>query len=175
MNTKEFEKKLLETQREFRQFIEYKLPTIVGVEAVDFFKDSFVNEGFTDNFLVKWKEVERRIKTSPWYGFTATKTETGSRFSTSATKRDVLTGETGDLQESIDYDITADGVSIKSDKVYASVHNNGEKAKVFGKHEFTMPKRQFMGRSATLDKQLLDEIEYELKEIWYRIWGEYPR
>lgn len=175
MNTKEFEKKLHETQTAIRRFIEDKLPTIIGVEAVNFFKDSFVNEGFTDTFLVKWKEVERRIKTSPWYGFTATKTETGSRFSTSATKRDILTGETGDLQESIDYDITTDGVTIKSDKVYASVHNNGEQAKVFGKHEFTMPKRQFMGNSAVLNQQLLDEIENELKEIWFRIWGEYPR
>lgn len=42
---------------------------IMGVLAVNHFKESFDKEGFTDKTLKKWPEVERRKSTSPWYGF----------------------------------------------------------------------------------------------------------
>jgi hypothetical protein len=51
------------------RFIQKDAPKIAGKEAVDHFRDSFQNEGFTDANLEKWKDVKRRDATSKWYGF----------------------------------------------------------------------------------------------------------
>ena len=45
-----------------------QLKDAVGTEAVNHFKEGFDKEGFTDEPLNPWKEVERRKPDSPWFG-----------------------------------------------------------------------------------------------------------
>lgn len=151
---------------------------IIGVEAVKWFKQSFVNEGFTDKSLKKWKDVKRRDSKSGWYGFKygATAKRPGQQkrskdsmtnFSKAATKRKVLSGETKELKNSIQYKVNAGSrkVIVFSDKVYAEIHNDGGKVKVFGKATAKMPQRQFMGKSEMLREKLEKIIQEDIYKI----------
>lgn len=131
---------------EIKQFRDRDLPDIVGMEAVNHYKEGFANEGFTDQTLKPWQDVKRRDPSSPWYGFSY-----GSKnnFSASRTSDKILTGETRELQNSIDYVKKPGRVTVFSDKKYAAVHQFGLPAKIFGKKKFQMPARPFIGRSAS--------------------------
>jgi phage gpG-like protein len=125
---------------------------VVGVEAENFYKESFRNEGFTDEQFEKWPEVKRR--TNP--GRSArTQTLAG---------RPILTGATGELGESIRYEKKPPHVVIHSDKEYARVHNEGGRAGRTGR-QFDMKKRQFIGKSAQLNERITDKIKTFLKRI----------
>ena len=54
-NIKQFGSDLRQIQDELKQFIQTDLPRIVGTEAVNFYKESFDKEGFTDKKKEKWK------------------------------------------------------------------------------------------------------------------------
>jgi phage gpG-like protein len=155
-------KDLEKSLRKAITFIKTKVPDIIGTESVNHFKESFQNEGFTDKSLDKWDEVKRRDSSSKWYGFSANRK---NRYSEAATSRKILSGESKDLAESLDYSKIPGHVIIESDKPYAEVHNEGRKAKVFGKKEFDMPKRKFVGPSEELDKKIDDKITRELDKI----------
>lgn len=145
-----------------RQFIEGSdIKDIMGVEGVNHFKESFDNEGFTDKKLVKWKEVKRRKPESRWYGHSG---QTG-KFSEARTKAKILTGETKELKESISYVRTPIGARITNDTPYASVHQFGKKAWVYGKKEFTMTARPFMGKSMVLKAAIERKIRNRLKQL----------
>ncbi len=60
MKPEEHLKRLAQSNREFKQWFDHQLPHLVGEEAVKHFRDSFQNEGFTDEVLVKWQDVQRR-------------------------------------------------------------------------------------------------------------------
>ena len=137
------------------------LKTIIGVEAVNHFKESFANEGFTSDKLEKWKEVQRRNPESPWYGHSGQL----SAFSQSRTLAKILSGETGELQNSIRYVSITNGVRIVNATPYAAVHQFGLPAKVYGKKEFVMPARPFMGASPILQKNIQEKIEREINKI----------
>ncbi len=138
-------------QRKFKQvqaYLKRDVKKVIGVEAINFYKKSFRDEGFTDKSQTKWKEVKRREnpKTKG-----ATKT------------RKILSGETKQLSDSIDHKVTSNGVSITSDVVYAEIHNEGGKA---GRNQSAdIPKRQFIGKSEELNKNLETEIERDLTKI----------
>ena len=69
MDIQDFAKKVEAKKQELQEFIRSQaVKDIVGTEAVAHFKGSFENEGFTDETLNPWKEVERRKPESPWYG-----------------------------------------------------------------------------------------------------------
>lgn len=133
--------------------------TIIGVEAVNHYQESFANEGFTDKNLQKWKEVKRRNSFSKWYGHSG---QTG-KFSTARTTAPILTGETGELMNAIRFVPTAQGVTVINAKKYARVHNFGGMAKIYGKKPFTMPKRTFMAPSTVLNEKIRAKIVRELK------------
>ncbi len=113
MSPDEFQIKLNELSITSKALINHTLPVIVGKIAVDFYKESFQNEGFKNQALVKWAEVQRR-------GANGHKVAKGARGT-----RKILTGNTGDLGESIEYEAGTATVKIKSDLVYAEAHNKG--------------------------------------------------
>lgn len=146
----EFEKWLQTLDIEIQNYIQNDLPDVVGMEAVNFFKQSFLDEGFTDKELVKWDDVKRR-----------TEPRNPERASAS---RPILTGDTGDLMNSIKYEVDGTIIKVFSDSEYADAHNFGtDKA---GRNKSTViKKRQFIGESETLDKKILDAIEFDLNKL----------
>jgi phage gpG-like protein len=157
MTPEQFLQHLIDSETEFKRYFDNDLPTIVGVEAVNFYKESFQNEGFTDETLERWQDVKRR--TEP------------TRPDHAAASRKILTGNTGDLGRSISYKpepgqatIIADTTQAGSDKDYAAPHNEGTTTAGRG-NKTTIPKRQFIGESATLNRKLDEIIEKEIKKI----------
>lgn len=169
--------------------INTRIPTVVGEMLVDGFKESFDRQRFNDTNSERWKEVERRKKESAWYGFEyrgdrrtsvafvrdrktgrtrRARSQRKLNFSKAATTRAILLGSgSTNLRDSI-YLHTARGakVIIASDQPHAEVHNEGGKAKIFGKKEFTMPKRQFMGTSGKLNNKARGLINRIIDNIY---------
>lgn len=160
MTFDEFAQQIPEQAEKLHEFITDSLPDIAGVEAVQHFQDNFEKEGFTDNGTSPWPEVERRKPESPWYGF-----QYGSKGPSSTRAADKILKDSGELQDSIDYEKKQGEAVIYSDKPYAAVHNEGQEAKIFGKKSFTMPKRQFIGHSEELDGKVIDIIKEEIEKI----------
>ncbi len=134
--------------KKVQAYLKKDVKTIIGIEAINFYKKSFRDEGFTDSSLSKWKEVKRRE--SP-------KTKGAAK------ARKILTGETKQLSDSLDYKVTSNGVNIVSDSVYAKIHNEGGKAGRNNSAE--IPKRQFIGKSEELNKNLETKIEGDLTKV----------
>lgn len=147
---------------EIKQFRDRDLPDIVGMEAVNHYKENFVKEGFVDETTNPWQDVKRRDPSSPWYGFSY---GAKNNFSQTRTTDKILTGETKELQNSIDYEKKPGRVTVYSDKKYAAVHQFGLPAKIFGKKPFKMPARPFIGKSAALEKNIQDKIQRTLNKI----------
>ena len=118
-----------------------RLPKLAGNMAVNFYKESFRNQGFTDKSYKRWEPRKRTDRRQ-------------------TNNRAVLT-RSGNLRRSIRLiSSNARSVRIGTDEVYAEAHNEGLRA---GRgNGFRMPKRQFIGES----KQLEDKIEkFILKEL----------
>lgn len=123
--------------------LQRSLPVLVGETAKNFFQDSFRNQGFTDSGLKKWKK--RKGNTDPGRG--------------------VLIGKgSGTLRNSIRVKTaTMKKILITSDLKYSAVHNYGLKT---GRGKgFTMPKRQFMGKSKKLDGITVKLIKKEINKV----------
>lgn len=162
MDIQDFAKAFPEKLRELQQFTEGNdIKDILGVEAVNHFKESFDNEGFTDEVINPWKEVERRKPDSPWYGHSG---QTG-KFSPERTQAKILTGETGELRNAITYKYLSNGVRVANEKPYAAVHQYGLPAKIYGKKPFKMPARPFIGKSKALIRKIETKIKRELIRI----------
>lgn len=162
MDIQELAKRFPEKIKELEDFVKGDhLKDIAGVEAVKHFKESFANEGFTDDNLQKWPEVERRKSESSWYGHSG---QTG-KFSQTRTLAKILTGETGELKEATTYAKTATGVRVYNEKPYARVHNFGGTAKIYGKKAFQMLARPFIGKSAVMMTNIRTEINNRIKDI----------
>ena len=169
-NMKDFAADLRQIQNNLKQFIESDMPRIVGTEAVNHFKESFDNEGFTDKRKKKWKP--RAFETNKQKG------------------KPILHGS-GDLEDSIDYRPEPGRVIIFSDKEYAEIMNEGGKIPVTKKmrsffwamyyetqeevyrnmamtkkKEITIPKRQFMGFSEALNKRIEKKLDKRVDQIF---------
>ena len=171
MTPQEFEQHLHNLAKQYGEFYDKYAPTIAAKIAVSYFKKSFQTESWE---RVAWKEVKRREDSSNFKtisrgkrkGVVVAKNEWG--------RRKILTGETGDLGRSIEADKSRTGhgqavvwtspsAFAKSGKIHAAVHNEGLKA---GRGSgFTMPKRQFMGNSPTLNKLIIEELERKLNNL----------
>ena len=99
------------------------IPDILGQAAVDAFKQNFQDEGF---FGSGWKEVKRRQ----------------GHAKGAAASRPILTGPTGNLGRSIDYETSDHEAVVFSDLPYAAAHNEGTTT-AGRNHNVTIPKRQF--------------------------------
>jgi len=159
MDFNTFEQQLNEKMEEIKDFVSNDVPDIIGVEAVNYFKDSFDKEAFDGN---PWKDVERRNPASPWYGFSYLSNKS---FSEARTTARILSGETGELRNAITYVKQPGAVTVLNEKPYAAVHNYGLPAKVFGKKPFIMPKRTFMAHSEKLQENIDDKIYREMTNI----------
>ena len=162
MDIKDFAKRFPQKMDRIKEFVNSpKILDILGVEAVNHYKQSFQNEGFTDKVLNPWKDVKRRDPNSAWFGHSG---QTG-KFSAARTTAKILTGETRDLQNAITYRQIENGVRVSNEKPYASVHNYGGRAKIYGKKEFQMPQRRFIGKSAVLTANINTKIRREFIRI----------
>lgn len=161
MNTNSLAEQFRKRQKAINDFANSKdIRLIMAREAIHHFEDSFVNEGFTDKHLTKWKDVQRRNKFSQWYGHSG---QTG-KFSNARTTAPILTGETTELQNAFSFDETPTGIIVKNNKKYARVHNFGGMAKIYGKKPFMMTPRTFMAPSAVLNRNIYAKIFRELKK-----------
>lgn len=162
MDISEFAKIFPQKMAEITDYIEGdEMRDMFGIEAVNHFKQSFQDEGFTDETLERWDEVERRKPESPWYGHSG---QTG-KFSKARTTAKILSGETRELANAISYVRTADGARVTNDKPYAAVHQFGLPAKIYGKKSFVMKPRPFFGKSVLLVNNIKDNIRRRFIEI----------
>lgn len=167
------------------QAIQTRIPPLIGEHFVDGFRRSFQDQRFNEDGSQKWKQVKRRTPGDPWYGFNYKsngKVGAGARgnypsgnprrygtrggitnYTSTATTRAILHGwGSVGLKMSIFLAHASRGlVVVASNKPYASVHNEGGTAKIFGGKTFKMPKRKFMGNSKKLDrgaKVIIDKV-----------------
>lgn len=162
MDLSEFARKFPQKMQKLRDFVEGDdIKDIMGTEAVNHFNESFQNEGFTDETLTPWEDVKRRDKDSPWHGHSS---QTG-KFSAARTAAKILSGETGLLAASNYFVKTVNGVKILNDAPYASVHQFGKQAFVYGKKEFTMTARPFFGKSVKMVGNIKSKIKKEITNI----------
>lgn len=156
-------------------YIDNDLPLIIGTEAVNHFKESFVNEGFTDTGLQKWSS--RKTKRS------------------GGTNSQPVLSNTGELADSIEFRVEGKNIIITTDKKHAQIHNEGGTIKVtdgmrkyfWAMHyaaqeagdedlmnqwkylalskEIKIPKRQFIGESEVLNQRIAVRIERDLTNI----------
>lgn len=162
MDLQEFARIYPEKMKKLRDWIESDAPKkIMGDEAEVHYSMSFYRGGFTDKTLEKWQDVKRRDKDSPWYGHSGQ----SGKFSLARTSANILKGEKGLLAQSIARTYTEKGVKMTNAAPYAAVHQFGLKAKVYGKHEFTMPARPFMGKSLVLKQKIEQKLEQEIYKI----------
>lgn len=110
------------------------LPAKLGNEAVKHFQNNFRREGFLDNTLSPWRARKKETRRS---------------------RGKKILSNTGRLRRSIRRLTTRFGeIKIGTKGVdYASVHNEGQ-----GR----MPRRQFIGRSAMLERKLKKRIQKEI-------------
>jgi phage gpG-like protein len=143
-------KKIVAKMNEAKKEIE-NLVTIMGTEALNHFTASFRNQGFTNQSLERWQPRKRE-------------TDTRGRKDRNRASRAILV-RTGELRRSLQKrNLGRYSVVIKSDKIYANVHNEGLRA---GRGRgFTMKKRQFVGYSETLNRKLQQRINMRLNRIF---------
>lgn len=162
--------------KDLEKYLSNDLPKKIGIEAVNHFKKSFQDQGFTDKSLEKWDDVKRRDASSSWYGFQyrakssrpgSTRRKEGSttNYSPAATKRPILTGETGQLKDSIDWLAVGRRIEITASTAYSKIQNEGGDIKVFGKASGQITVRKFMGDSEALRQRINKIIENDLNMI----------
>ena len=145
MNRKEFKSYLNRVKQDFEILVNTDLPRIIGVEAVNFFREGFDQGGFTDRSLEKWKpRKERRRKDGTMSA--REKTRTG---------RPVLTGESGNLSK-LRSEESPGQVVIYSEVPYAKFHNEGTDK---------LDQRKFLGDSEKLNQKIEAIIIEELDKI----------
>lgn len=158
MTVDEFYQYLNSMEADLRKGIDEDLPDIIGVEAVNHFKEGFDNEGFTDQSLEKWDEVERRK---------------GKGKGADALRK-ILTGRTGNLHDSITYDkepgkviISANPMNTGADNNYAIPQNFGTSNAGRG-HNTVIPARKFLAHSQVLNQKIVDRIERYINTVLKR-------
>jgi len=109
MTPEQFFQKLVNEQNQIKSLVKTKLPRMIGKIAVDHFKENFRKGGFVNGGLQKWKPVKR---------FDADSQYAAGKYGT------LLSGRK-ELYNSITFDAGSGTVTIKSDKEYAQIHNEG--------------------------------------------------
>jgi len=146
------------------QFINERGTRIIEVEGINFMQENFENEGFTDGGVQKWKPR----KTTDKQGRDLTRYRTNRRgragsltkFGQKNQGRALLTGhDTGGnkLRHSFKTRRDKSKVVFYTHKKYAKRHNEGLDG---------MPKRQFIGNSKTLEKNIEKQLTFHLDKIF---------
>lgn len=141
-------RKVLQALKEFESSIQ-DMVTDMGNTALNHTLESFRNQGFTDEGLVKWKPRKRnRDGRDEGRGILIGRGSgtTGLRGS----YRKIQRGRWA--------------VSIVNSKKYAAVHNEGLRA---GRGTgFKMPERRMIGNSATMNRKIIHKINQRIKRIY---------
>lgn len=137
---------------------------IIGVEGTKFIAKNFRDQGFTDTTTKKW---EKRKKVDG-FGNDITRYKTNrvgragslNRYGSRNADRAVLIGfNTGGdkLKNSFKYNISSGNTTVvfRTYKPYAARHNEGLDG---------MPRRQLIGKSAYLNRQIADKLKRELDQ-----------
>jgi phage gpG-like protein len=133
-------KKILKQIEAFKPQLN-KIVDAAGVMAVNHFTKSFRDGGFTDESLETWKPRKRAER-----GKSRAVLVKSGRL-----RRSLRSRRLGNL-----------AVKIMTDVPYARVHNNGERS---GRGKgFKMPKRQFIGYSGKLNRQIIAFIDKNIKK-----------
>lgn len=150
------------------QSIAGKIPhiaaTVIEVEGTNFIKENFAKQGFQDGSLRKWqprKTTDKQGRDLTRYrtnrvGRVGGLTKFGRR---NQPNRPILTGFASGgnkLRHSIQSTKDAKSVTWRSYKTYAERHNEGLKG---------MPKRQFMGKSKTLEQNIERMLTKQLDKL----------
>lgn len=152
--------------------------TIMGVYAINHYKKSFINEGFTDEGLIKWqsrKRLDRKRTTR------AILTQTGrlrrslvaknlgryavritSNVPYAITHNEGLTINKKESNRTINFKISRDGRSRFSKANKA----NFQKDVTIGAHKIKMPKLQFVGYSAVLARKIELKLDSKIRKIF---------
>lgn len=124
------------------------LPRKVGVVAVNFTNERFKQQNWVDHVSKPWQ-----------------KRKPGSRRNAG---RAILT-DTGRLRRGNRImRTTSNSVTVGNKVPYANAHNAGFKGPVKtrrGVRNMNLPKRQFMGKSAQLDRQITRMIQAEMNKV----------
>lgn len=167
-----------------RRFVQNDFPKFTAVTAVNHFRESWTNKGFTDGsgLFSAWQDVRRRAKPKTPADLT----------------RGILIGKgSGILRASVRaLSVSAKRVQIGTDRPYAKIHNEGgevsgtasvrahsrrahsrrrgKKNQIVKAHSvkahsrkfsFTMPKRQFLGESKPLTDSLQNFARQRFRSI----------
>jgi phage gpG-like protein len=165
---------------EFRRLIA-DLPAYIGTEAVRFFQDSFTRQGFIDTGSVeKWKARGKKAKRNTRGILIDTGALRRSIRIVSKGRNYVVIGATQPYAQ-----VHNEGfrgiqhvrphkrkrtIKIKYKNSYTgrnvTIKGDGKRYNVKGfARKVNMPKRQFMGKSAFLDKRIIMQIEHRIKQI----------
>jgi phage gpG-like protein len=157
-NLKDLQRMLFRAAKE----IPDKVLRVMGTEGTKFIAKNFRDQGFTDTGTKKWEQRQTVDK----YGRDITRYRTNrvgrsgnlNRYGSKTADRAILVGfNTGGdkLKNSFRHSISAanNTVVFRTYKPYAARHNEGLDG---------MPKRQFIGKSAYLNRQIFDKIKREL-------------
>jgi phage gpG-like protein len=115
----------------------------MGIYAINHYKKSFIDGGFTDVSFKAWKQRKR---------------------SRDNEGRAILV-KTGNLKRSLTYrKIGRYSIRIESNVPYAKVHNEGLRS---GRGRgFTMPERKFVGYSERLSRKIELELRSNIEKIF---------
>ena len=151
MDINEFAQQFPERMKKLQEFVKPSdaCKEIMGIEAQEFYKESFPKQGFTDENLKPWADVKRRDPNSNQYG-------KGVRATA------LILIDTTELKNAIYFAKTETGVRVYNEKLYARVHNFGGKA---GKKAFQMIARPFIGPSRTMVKRIKAALLPRIKDI----------
>ena len=145
-------------EREIRDLV-----MIAAKDHLAHFKKSFVNGGFTNNFLKPWQEPKRRTNFVPFTTKQRKRPQTKEQgYSAMSANKPTLV-QSGKLKRSLYISwLDRNRIVIKSDVPYAAIHNYGLEGVAFGKHHFVMPKRQFIGYSGRLERRVMAKIKAKI-------------
>ena len=174
MTPEQFLQEIQRNERQLRQAFERIIPLKISVEMEEFAKENFRQGGFVDNGLTPWK---RTLRQTLGTGEDAMRTPLLSR--------------ERNLMNSVQHRYTPYKATVFNDLEYADIHNQGgriqvtERMRKFFWAKFyetksemykmlalkpvgsyiNIPKRQFIGSSATLNATIEGIIEAEVTKI----------
>lgn len=174
MTPEQFLHDLQRNERELQHAFERTIPLKVSVAMEEFAKDNFRRAGFEDNGLTPWRTTMRQ---SLGTGEDALRTPLLSR--------------ERNLMNSVQHRYTPYKATVFNDLEYADIHNHGGRIQVTERMRkffwsksyetkstmykilalkpvgsfITIPKRQFIGSSATLNATIEGIIEAEVTKI----------
>jgi phage gpG-like protein len=146
------------------QLVEAKAPRIIGNEAVRLVKENFRIEAYdSGSGVTKWPP--RKASTNNRYD-----KRTGVKGSVFNSDKKLL-DQTGNLKDSIHYELKPKGVLIGSDLTiipYAQIHNEGGNGMAWGRVPFKMPERKYMPApneppNPKMLKAITAKIDYEIR------------